>query len=305
MNPTSKEDELALPVVSDEHRTTKKPNRHPPTDEGVHLLALAGKKDCVEHPEHPDHQNQLLMHLPGSAASVEDLLSILQKGAVKVTKEARIRRLREGGTKNKLKKHRVGKKQKLPRPRLLREAEECQDAEPMHVSSLNTLPHFEYLEIAEQADTEFPSELAGFGSLHLSNPGNQGATDQFLDRLLTTPSPVNQTYKDLKQWSNKEASQEVAEMLQDLSLSPISDPEELASREQHPLLESQPGRPVPTSGTQDPEFPLHSACKTQRYLTEIPRDNLLCNFATCPIRGMHYEGPYYHEGQLGDQDVSK
>lgn len=311
MDPSSKQDEFALSLVSDEYRTKNKPNRHPSTDEGRYSLALVEKKDCVERPEYPNFHNQLLMHLPGSAASVEDLMDSLQNGAIKVIKEARIKRLREGGNKNKLKKHRVGKKQKLPRRQLLREAEECQDAEPMHVSSLNTLPHFEYLEIAEQAETGFPSELAGFGSLDLSKVENQGAADQSLDRLLTSPSPVNHTHEDLRQWSYEEVRREAAEMLQKLSLSPNSNPEDLASTEEYLLLEPsskeilQPGHPVSTSEAQDPEVSLHSAYKTQRYLTETPRDNLLCIFVTCPIREMHYEGPYYHEGQLGDQDVSK
>ena len=275
------------------------------------MLAFVEEKGCVERPEHPDHQKQLLMQLPGSAVSVEDLLDILQKGAVRVAKEARIKRLRAGKTEKKSNTHRVGKKQKLRRRRLLREAEECQDAEPMHVSSLNALPHFEYLEIAEQTETELPLELAGFGSLDLSKVENQRAVDQFLDSLLNAPLPVNQTHKDLKQWSNEEVPQEAAEMLQKLSLSPNSDPEELASPERYPLEEPssketlQPGRPVSTSEAQDLEFSLHSAYKTQRYPTETPRDNLLCIFVTCPIREMHYEGPYHHEGELGDQDVSK
>lgn len=286
MDPTSKQDKFALDLVPDQHRAKDKINRNSPTDEGRPLLALVEKKESVERPEHLQHQKEVLMQLPGSAASVEDLQDILQKGAGRVIKEARIERLQRGETKNRLEKYRVGKKQKLPHRRLLRGIEESQDAEPMHVSSLNALPHFEYLEIAEQEETELPSELAGFGSLDLSKVENPEAINEIVRR-------------------------EAAEMPRRLSLPLDSDAEDLASSVEYLLPEPsskeffQPGHPCSTSEVQDPGPSLHSAYKTQRYPTDIPRDNLLCIFVTCPIREMHYEGPYHHKRELGDQDVSK
>lgn len=37
-------------------------------------------------------------------------------------------------------------------------------------------------------------------------------------------------------------------------------------------------------------------------LPNAMRDNFLCSYATCPVREMHFEGPYYYQGILGDQD---
>lgn len=230
------------------------------------------------------------------------LLKVVQRGVDKFLEEARI----------KVKQHRAEfkvKKQRLRQRRLVEEADKTQEQDPVNISPFAALPHFKYLEIAEAVETELPSELTGFGSLHLSkNEAPQPVTAAAEQSSVMhahdpyTADPPFESYAEADM-SEEDVAGAAAGLLQRISLSPgenaHADTQMLDNTDKENL---SLGPPAFTSYTED--LPPHQAYTSQRYSTEpyAPRDNLLCIFTTCPINEIHCEGPYYHNGELGDQN---
>ena len=83
-----------------------------------------------------------------TATSKKERLDSLQRRANMVVRDAGLERSRENAWRQSVEQHRAEhheKKQRLRRHRLAHEADQIQDAEPMHISPFNALPHFEYL----------------------------------------------------------------------------------------------------------------------------------------------------------------
>ena len=163
------------------------------------------------------------------------------------------------------------KKLMLRRRRLLRETEKAQDQEPVRVDSSNALPHFEYLDICGDVEVALPKELEGFGAMDLSNeapnpdsPG-RGSND--------SRDSATSAFASLYDVSTEDISDAAARMLDQLEEDQANEPTEPL-----PDLSSLPFPPPRTL------------------------DNLICHYITCPVDECHTEGPYFHNGELGDQD---
>ena len=177
------------------------------------------------------------------------------------------------------------RKLKLRRRRMMREADKNQHREPNTVSPFNALPHFKYLEIAEPIEIGLPSELAEFGSMNLSREEAQEvAPDMFLDEPMSNPFAMHAPFEDMADMNDQEISQAAARMLQQIGEGPIEQ--------------------AISSNMEDPEssHALKDGIEPSSIHPNWMVDNLICHYITCPVEEMHYEGPYYHNGELGDQN---
>lgn len=176
------------------------------------------------------------------------------------------------------------KKKMLRRRRLMRETEEAQDAEPEKVNPFNALPHFEYLELTADLEVELPSELTGFGTMDLSAGEPRGTSplwslDEFnAENLANSPAGSD----------DQEVVNAAARMLEQINALPLGGLD-LGTMSLPPDSDR--------AASESSRMHVQSAV-----LPNAMRDNFLCSYATCPVREMHFEGPYYYQGLLGDQD---
>lgn len=179
------------------------------------------------------------------------------------------------------------KKLLLRRQQLMREAEEAQDQEPTKVSPFNALPHFEYLEIAENVGVELPEELAALAAMNLSK------------------EVPNETSEDIDNDGSRDSSPETFGSLydstEDIRAAAAGMLDQL---EDDPAEEPYSGHPNDGFSPPDPPYMPPSNYQATRSQPAPPPnlDNLLCNYVTCPVVESHTEGPYFHNGELGDQN---
>lgn len=262
--------------------------------------------------------------------------SDIEEGQSKTSRRDRVKQQQEQHRAEHLEK-----KKMLRRRRLMRETDETQDAEPEKVNPFNALPCFEYLELSADIEVDLPSELVGFGTMDLSEAETSPlwSVDEFNAENLADGLAVSDDL-EVVDAAARMLDQINALPLGGLDLGATPPPpdfdadgvspeirSELASTlmfgasPKDTLLPPSPTReasspaiasayrlsmPVPidslvglTSDTAASEF---SRVRVQSpILPNAMRDNFLCHYATCPVREMHCEGPYYHKGRLGEQ----
>lgn len=182
------------------------------------------------------------------------------------------------------------KKKMLRRRRLMRETDQTQDAEPQKVNPFNALPCFEYLELSADIEVDLPSGLVGFETMDLSEAEASPvwSIDKFNAENLADGVVVS---------DDMEVVDAAARMLDQINALPLGGLD----------LGATPPTPDFDAEGVSPEIRSELASDFSYVRVQSPvlpnamRDNFLCHYATCPVREMHCEGPYYYKGRLGDQ----
>ena len=218
---------------------------------------------------------------------------------------------------------------------ILCETDKVQNREPTKIDPFSALPQFEFLEIAEQLATETPSELDGFGQidLFLGEAADDTSHEQPLASFLSvyaSSDEQNETEweSELNEFRHMDSpSTSAPDTTLELPMSSLlsSDnggefcPEDIRNAAASMLARIQgTGADIvgPTEDeaiTNDGPFSSfssqtvasrHSVNGSQSSVNheQFPLDNSPCTSFWCPIQETQNEGPYYHNGVLGDQD---
>ena len=260
------------------------------------LVSIDNRKGSQEEPRQSGPQSPLSTWLASEQLMEQELASFdgpssaPQELTSGVTTEARHNQTRMNVLVQKQSEHRAAhkeKKQRLRRSRIL-QADEVLDEEPTYVSPFNTLPDFEYLEIAEPSET--PSGLAGFGNLGV-----------FSHETMADPSPNAPTSNQLL---TNEPLENVASST-DRGLSFAAGAGTLRQMEDDSIMNMNSGINSLSLNERRPTMASHTPINSNQVSPDnfqVPPDQLACYCPTCPIPDFHTVGPYYHKAILGDQN---
>lgn len=209
------------------------------------------------------------------------------------------------------------KKAMLRRRRHMRSAAEARNAEPTYTGPTGALEHLQHMDLDEGAESELPAELFNFGSLGLS--GQEAAQDKDSSAPAVVDSwderAVTAARQMCKLLNTNNTGLETLPLLSEAQITKaFSDNEVVESKYEY---SRGVARPPLYANAQPAGFPYLNPLSPSNEMSVgfIPsmekfamnahpgaRPNLLCAHPTCPIDEPHYEGPYYYNNILADQD---
>ena len=226
-------------------------------------------------------------------------------------------------------------KQTTRRVNILQKTDQHQDREPKRIDPFNALPQFEYLEIAEQLTADMPSGLDGFGQMDLCE--RKTGDDESPEKPLAPFLSVNASSEEHSEigWDSEpnefrhmdSPSASAPDISLDLPMSSLMISDEgdefwledlrviaadlLARIQGTGFDDVEPAEDEATTTDQPLSKFLSQAASSRQPVNEgqlsangqqFPLDNSPCTSFSCPIDEPHNEGPYYHNGVLGDQN---
>lgn len=289
--------EEKLPVVHNLPQQTQTPVTGPLTQQQAVQIFLRGieensEKWCFEDQERTAASS---LQVVEDDSDEDSDIAIPQKG--------KRREARGKGQKAHLEQHRKKKAMLRRRRQIRKAADEAQNAEPSYTGQSDPIGHLEYMEIEEAVENDVPTELTGFASMGLSSDAPKQDPEPYVEPSYEVPGWL--TPGCFRSRSNTEDEQAVRGARKMCKW--FNDNQENPSQEVSQFSPIDADY-VPTAENPfailDEELTAHCMSPPAKYTpTARPgaRDNLLCHYITCPILEPHYEGPYHHEGILGDQ----
>ena len=221
------------------------------------------------------------------------------------------------------------------RVNILRKTDQDQDREPKRIDPFNALPQFEYLEIAEQLTTDMASGLDGFRQMDLSERKtcDDGSPENPLAPFLSVNASSDEHNEigwesELNEFRHMDSpSASAPDTMLELPMSSLIESDEgdafwledlrviaadlLARIRETGFDDVEPTEDEATTTDQPLSNFSSQAASSRQPVNEgqlsangqqFPLDNSPCTSFSCPIEEPHNEGPYYHNGVLGDQN---
>ena len=229
---------------------------------------------------------------------------------------------------------RKGIKRTTRRINKLREMDKDQDREPKRIDAFHPLPQFEFLAINEQLAAKTLSGLDGFGQMDLSK--EEVADDDPPEKPLASFMSVNASSdeqsgtgweSELNEFTHMDSlSASAPDTTLDMPMNslPSSDSDDFCLEDLRKAAAAMLARIRETrlDVTKPPENEATTVEQTFLNLSiqeassrhpvnesqptanreQFPMDNSPCTSFLCPIQEPHNEGPYHHNGVLGDQN---